>query len=417
MTTGAVMRMNMEPQAMQLGMLAHDLRTPISCICGAAQVALESARRGAKVEEYLSQILSAANALEAMTGELLDERQTHSEPVDASMLERELRALMQPRAAARDQQLVIDMGALAGRRLEGDAPALMRILTNLVSNALKYTQRGGRIEVLAQVEDDNVGGFTGAENGVRTPGKGAVTAVFTVRDNGVGMTQEFMQSLFQPFARAKETEAIEGHGLGLASVKRLAERMRGTVEVSSRFGEGTAFTLRVPLQEDAPAQKAVLTQEGAPQEGAALRREEVLPRESEPLAPARTACESFRGQRILLAEDNALGAQILESLLSAREAQVSLARDGAEAVRLFAESEPGAYTAVLMDMHMPRLDGCEASRAIREMRRQDARCVPIVAMTAGGGEADMRRAREAGMDACLGKPLNMQKLCAILARE
>ena len=360
--------------AAQLGMLAHDLRTPISCICGAAQGALESARRGAQVEEYLAQILSAARTLDAMAGELMgalrEERFTGEALADA------LRAMVASQAAAKEQRLTLDVSALADVQLRGDFTSLCRILNNLLTNAIKYTQRGGRISLRAQLE--------------RAMGD-EVAAVFTVCDNGMGMKREFLGRLFRPFERAEESAHIEGHGLGLACVQRLVTGMGGEIAVESRWGEGSAFTVRVPLR----AQRAAQTR--APQEIARP-------------APEASLC----GQRLLIAEDNALAAQILQSRLTARGAQVRLAGDGAQAVALFEQSQPGEYTAVLLDLHMPSLGGEGAARAIRAMTRPDAKTVPVLAMTASADEAEAQAAQRAGMDACLVKPLDPARLAAAL---
>ena len=266
MATIAAAMSDMNCNVTRLGLLAHDLRTPLSCISGAAQMALLSAQSGARVEDYLKQILSAVNALNAMTGELLREEAIAFEAFEGDALERELRVLIAPQAEARGQHLVLDMGALAGRRFAGDASALTRVLTNLLTNAVKYTQRGGEITLTAELvrrraergtgngvaqrrsggcEDDAPGGRAG---GRTEDAGGEITAVFTVRDNGAGMAQAFVEKMYQPFARAQETAQEEGHGLGLASVKRLVAQMNGTIDVSSHPGEGTVFTVRVPLR-------------------------------------------------------------------------------------------------------------------------------------------------------------------------
>lgn len=363
-------------RAVQLGMLAHDLRTPISCICGAAQGALESARRGAQVEEYLAQILSAAHALDAMAGELMGT--PREESFTGEELERELSAMAMPLASAREQQLVLDLAALEGERLSGDFTSLQRILTNLLTNAVKYTQRGGHIALKARLQH----------------GQGdEVTAIFTVRDDGVGMKREFLSKLFRPFERAEETIHIEGHGLGLASVQRLVDRMCGEISVESRWGEGSVFTVRLPLR--------------------IQRRACALTRvASEQIAKA----DSLQGERILVAEDNSLAAQILLSRLTARRANVCLAGDGAQAVELFKKSQPGEYTAILLDLHMPVLDGVGAARAIRAIDRMDAQAVPIFAMTASADEGEADGALREGMDACLTKPIDFTQLALALRK-
>lgn len=374
MTSRAVMRMNMEPQVMQLGMLAHDLRTPISCICGAAQGALESVRCGAQVEEYLTQILSAARTLDAMAGELMGAPREDS--FTGEKLERELRAMVMPQAIARDQQLTLDLAALEGKQLCGDFTSLHRILTNLLTNAVKYTQRGGQIALHTQM-------LRVAEN--------EVTAVFTVRDNGMGMKSEFLGRLFRPFERAQESAYIEGNGLGLASVQRLVTRMHGEIAVESRWGEGSAFTVRLPLR---------------------VREEDKG--QAHPHMTESAQADSLRGQHLLIAEDNRLVAQILLSRLTARGASVSLVGDGMQAVELFKRSQPGEYTAVLLDLHMPVMGGEGAARAIRAMNRPDAQVVPILAMTASADEAEARQALREGMNACLAKPIDLGQLALAL---
>lgn len=353
--------------SLPLGLLAHDLRTPISCICGAAQVALGAAKESAQVEDCLRQILGAAKALDAMTGELLGGASPEAAVFRGEELEEELRSLVLWRAQERAQRLTLDLAALRGRAFAGNRAALCRVLSNLLTNAVKYTPRGGHIALRASLEET---------------GERGTTATFLVTDDGAGMSQDFLRRLYEPYARASETAQEEGLGLGLASVRRQVERLRGSIQVHSRPGEGTAFTVRVPLAE---------AQERRPTLG------------------------SLCGERVLLAEDNPLGGRVLVSLLSSQGASAALAPDGAEAVRLFEASAPGEFTAVLLDMHMPVLDGCAAARALRALPRADARSVPVFALTAGGGEQDEAAALCAGMDACLKKPLDAGVLCAALA--
>ena len=365
-------------RAAHLGMLAHDLRTPISCIRGAAQGALESVRCGAQVEEYLAQILSAARTLDAMAGELIGApRETE---FTGEMLEGELRAMAAPQAEAKGQRLTIDVGAIAGERLCGDFTSVCRILTNLLTNAVKYTPRGGNIALQTDLR-------RGAED--------EVTVVITVRDDGVGMKREFLERLFHPFERAQETAHIEGHGLGLASVRRLVDAMGGEIAVESRWGAGSAFTVCLPM-----------------------RAKSVEGRTRTPARAARRAhTDLLREKRFLVAEDNALAAQILRSRFAARGAEVSLAGDGAQAAAQFARSRPGEYAAVLLDLHMPSLGGADAARAIRAMPREDAQTIPILAMTASADDAEAQQTLCAGMDACLVKPIDLEEAARAIQRK
>lgn len=338
----------------QLGLLAHDLRAPISSICGAAQIALESLKRGARVEEYLTQILGAARALDAMTGELLGGGE--ETPVHADALALELRALALERMRQRDQRFTLDLSALEGRRLFGDGAALCRVLANLLSNASKYTPRGGHISLTAAASEGDAG---------------EILATFAVRDDGVGMSKAFMERMYQPRERAPETADAEGQGLGLCSVRQLVERMRGTIEVQSRPGEGTCFTVRVPLRRSGAADGAL------------------------------------EGMSLLVSGNTLTDGRVLAALLTARGACVDVARDGVEAAQKAAKS-PEAYGAAVLDLDAPEHVGLDAVRAIR------ARCGHMKLVALGGGA---KQALAAGADAWLPKPVDMRALCAALTGE
>ncbi len=367
--------------AEQLGLLLHDLRTPIRSIRGAAQGALESARSGAQVEEYLTQILSAASALDAMAGELLGAGR--AEVFTGEMLLCDLRALVAPLAQEKRQSLALDLSALSGRAFTGERAALCRILQNLLTNAVKYTQEGGHIALYACLTDGE-----------------PMRAVFTVEDDGMGMKRAFMGRMFDPLARAPESRGVEGSGLGLASVKRLVEALGGEIAVDSRWGAGTRFTVCVPL----PETPGALQTPRAPQPMRA------------PQAAASPAGDALRGERLLVAEDNALAAQIVCARLTSQGAHVTLASDGAQALDRFARSRPGAFTAALLDLRMPSLGGAQTAMRLRALPREDAQALPLVAMTASAGEGDRARALRAGFDACLEKPIDPEQLRALLAQ-
>lgn len=385
-----------------LGLLAHDLRTPISCICGAAQLALESALEDERTRDCLREILSAARAMEAITGELLGDEKERA-VFSGGELEVALRALLDRQAAQRGVTLTMDLHALEGVQCCADFTALCRVLMNLLGNAVKYTPGGGHVALTARL----------------TRGECGMFALFRVADDGVGMKDGFMRRIFRPYARARETASIEGHGLGLASVRRLVDRMDGTIEVESRWGKGTVFTVRVPLEE-APRPVQNGTGPLASNAGQAARVAQAQPVvfAGSKAALAQTArgpdAHPLAARHILLAEDNPMGASILAARLEAQGARVTLARNGEEAARLFAEAEPGTYGAVLVDLHMPVLDGTGAARAIRALPGESARRVPVIALTAGCTGAEEREALRAGADACLPKPVDIAALCAAL---
>lgn len=355
---------------MRVAALSHDLRTPVTSVVALTRLALEAQGQG-EVERCLGELLVAANALESIAGDLMVSGEKEDE-FSGEELERELRVLAGRRAREKGQRLTVDMGALRGLFVAADRSALERILVNLLTNAIKYTQEGGEIGLTASIRQ-NVGDSVGV--------------TFVVCDNGMGMKQDFLRKLYRPYARAKEAvlSRIPGTGMGLAIVRRLVERMHGTIDADSKWGEGTAFTICVPM------------------------------RLVHPTAIARNGGDDrscLVGKRLLVAEDNALCARIAQQILSNAKAEVEVAADGADAVRLFAK---GRYDAVVMDMRMPGMDGCAAAEAIRRQERQ-GRHVPIVAMTAGQEAQDRGKALRAGMDDCLLKPLEVDRLARVLKR-
>lgn len=204
--------------------LAHDLRSPMSCVLGAAQLALTASRQGKTVDEQLNQILCAVEAMDRMLEGMCRMRCTGR---TAGQMAAALEAVMRPRAAAKAQRLSIDLRALEGAVLPENAAALERVLMNLISNAVKYTPAGGSISVTGAPEDGN--------------------AVFRVQDNGMGMKADFLRQAFAPFARAGESAHLPGKGLGLSIVRRLVRQLGGTVSVKSAWGKGSCFIVRVPL--------------------------------------------------------------------------------------------------------------------------------------------------------------------------
>lgn len=218
----------------RLAMIAHDLRAPMCCVSGAAQIALSKAKQGKAVEEQLQQILHAVTAMNRMLGCLCDENAKDT----AAQLEQELRALAAPRAAVKYQRVEVELGALHGRNLPFSSDALYRVLSNLLLNAMKYTQEGGEISLCASVAHS---------------GRGE-TAVFSVSDNGMGMKADFMRRMYEPNARAEESACLPGYGFGLAIVRRLVTQMGGEIGVKSEWGKGTTFSVHLPLQRYAVCQ-------------------------------------------------------------------------------------------------------------------------------------------------------------------
>lgn len=220
------------PKKLQMAALAHDLRTPMCIAAGAAQMALDAG--GKDVSAQLRQILQAVSAMDRMLSMMNMEKEDGS-VFTAEMLREELLAMTAQKAAQKGQRLSLDLGALEGRAMEADYAALCRLLTNLIGNAVKYTPEGGVITLRAQVE----------QRLLRLKGE---RVRFVVADNGVGMSRAFMRRMFQPFARAKETEGISGSGLGLSIAREMAARLNAGIRVQSVQGKGTVFTVRVPVR-------------------------------------------------------------------------------------------------------------------------------------------------------------------------
>lgn len=221
-------------QGETLETLAHDLRTPMSSVAGAAQLALLASGQGKPVEAQLQQILVAVGAMDRMLSRMCGAEQA---AFTAKMLERELRDIIGPRAQEKAQELIIDLSAAADGEMTGSFAALTRVLSNLLSNAVKYTPSGGRIALLASRGE-------------------AGDVVFTVEDNGMGMKHGFLREIYRPFARARESEHIPGAGLGLSIVRRLVREMGGEISVSSEWGRGTIFAVRLPLMDAREAARA-----------------------------------------------------------------------------------------------------------------------------------------------------------------
>ena len=336
--------------------LAHDLRAPLGAIAATAETLLAHADDPAATRRAALRISAACTHLLRLAEELMapEERAPEDVVCTPAALCREATGLYGARVALR----------LTGEcdiPVRADAQAVRRILGNLLSNAVKYTPGDGRVELEAAARRED----------------GLCRVRFAVRDEGIGMSGETLKTLFTPYARGEEARTFAGTGLGLCGAQELARRMDGEITAKSRLGEGSefAFTAAFALAE------------------------------GEPLA----------GKRFLVAEDNDLARDALCELLADHGASAVPAQDGEQAVALFAQSAPGTFDAILMDMLLPGLDGCDAARAIRRMDRPDAPQVLILALTGAAAPEAVQRARESGMDAHALKPVTMARLGALLA--
>ena len=266
--------------------------------------------------------------------------------------------------------------------VSGDAFRLGQILNNLLSNALKFTAQGDSVSVdVRQVQNQEYGRYQ-----------------ISVQDTGAGMSEEFLEKIFVPYERETRFGArnVQGTGLGMPIVKSIISQMGGQITVSSRLGEGSTFTVTLPLvpvrQEDRAAEDVSESQDQAQRQMASLE-----------------------GRRILLAEDNEINMEITTEILQMNGVLVTQAWNGREAVEAFERSVPGEFDAILMDMQMPEMDGCEAARRIRRLPREDAAKIPILAVTANAFAEDIAATTKAGMNAHISKPIDFSVLCDTLS--
>ncbi|WP_418703973.1 PAS domain-containing protein [Anaerotruncus massiliensis (ex Liu et al. 2021)] len=373
-----------------LSSMSHDIRTPMNAIMGMTALASAYIDDPARVADCLRKISVSSRHLLSLINDILDMSKIERGKITLNRMEmsvpgllEQLSTIIEPQARAAGLSFCARAGRVRQERFIGDALRVSQILLNLLSNAVKFTPEGGRVEFFAEE--------------LSAESAGRVRYRFVVRDTGIGMSEEFLASMFDPFSRSREATRVEGTGLGLSIAKGLVDLMGGTISVESRPGEGSAFTVELECEAGGasglPAGKAAGPQSAAPSEEA-----------------------PFAGRRILVAEDNEINAEILCGLLEIYGAETVVRTNGAKAVREFRERAPGTYDAVLMDIQMPEMNGYEAARAIRGLDRPDARTVPIIAMTANACSEDVQAALAAGMTAHGAKPIDTAILQSTLRR-
>ena len=360
--------------------MSHDIRTPMNVVLGMTQVAQKYKNDTPRLENALDNIATEGRYLLVLINSILDVNQLEhgkidllQEPFSPAACLRESSAVLLPLADKKEQQLTIQCDQ-EDSVVIGDANRVSQIIINIVSNAIKYTPAGGHIRLQLDT----------------LPGS---RYRFTCTDDGIGMSEEFIQHIGEDYHRAEDSRIskTEGTGLGMAVVKGFTELMHGQLTVHSKLGEGSTFIVELPLP---PA--------------TAQQREAVLHPPMEQLDEA-----AYAGRDVLLVEDNALNAEIAIELLQTLGLNVDWAENGQLGVEKFEASRPGQYLAVFMDMQMPVMDGLEATRKIRSSKRAD-HAVPIYAMTANTFSADRERCRAAGMNGYIAKPIAIRELQAAL---
>ena len=363
--------------------MSHDIRTPINGICGLVDMADHYADDMEKQTEYRTKIKEASNLLLELVNDVLDMSKLESGeivleeiPFNLRSISREVFVVIEQVAAEQNIRIMWEKKEIIHRDLIGSPGYVKRVMMNILSNAVKYNRENGHIYLSCMEIPSEQPGMT--------------TMEFICRDAGIGMTEEFQKHIFEPFAQEHTGSRTKfpGTGLGMAIAKNLVEKMGGTITFESEVGVGTTFMIRVPFKIDLDADK----------------REEQKD----------ISEKAIKGLHILLAEDNELNMEIAEFLLQNEGADVTKAWNGQEAVELFRKSEPGEFDVILMDIMMPVMNGYEAAKMIRSMDREDAKTIPIIAMTANAFTEDRIKAKEAGMDEHISKPIDMKLLVKII---
>ncbi len=392
-----------------LSRMSHDVRTPINGIIGMIGIARKNVGDADRVDDCLRKMDGAANQLLSMVNDVLDMSKIESEglvfthePFDLLDMLHDIDNLHQSLAAGKGVAVrSVNEEALEHRRLIGSPEHVRSILVNLVSNAVKYTDRGGTvtgsIRELSAQEAAEVRGLV-------VPSPDAVVVEFTVSDTGIGMSRDFAKHVFEPFTQERNDgrATYKGSGLGLAIVKKTVDAMGGVIGLQTELGHGTTFTVVLPFE---PA-----TEEGLPApSGSASSASDAASTTDEPV-------DRIVGMRILLVDDNALNLEIAQYVLGEAGAEVTLATDGQEALDVFSAEPADTFDVVLMDVMMPRLDGLEATRRIRALDRPDAHDAVIIGMSANAFSDDVLAAEQAGMNDYVTKPVNKDKLIEALVR-
>lgn len=375
-----------------LSNMSHDLRTPMNAIIGMTRIAQENSGDRIHVEDCLNKIDLSSRMLLGIINDVLDMSKIEAQKIElakeaislSSLLESG-RMIMIRQVEENGQSLAVSTSHVTHDAVLGDPVRISQIIMNILSNAVKCTPRGGKIQIEV----------------LESPGRDEGTGHyrFVISDTGPGMSEEFLEHIFEPFTQEQDSgrTSYKGTGLGMAITKNLVELMGGKIEVESRTGEGSVFYVDLELPFTSPAEAE---QEKEEISGSVFHNPEVM--------------EYLRGKSCLLVEDNELNVEIAETFLSMAGIRTVCACNGQKAVEIYEQMEPGYFDVILMDIMMPEMNGYEACRAIREANRPDSRTVPIVAMTANAFNEDIDLARRSGMNAHLSKPIEAEQMMYVI---
>ena len=366
-----------------LANMSHDIRTPMNAITGITSLLEYDAENEEKVREYAKKIDVSAQHLLGIINDVLDMSKIEAGKTvfkysDFSILElmQEIQMMFRPQAEGKHQMMVMNHDNIEHEWVNGDKVHMMQIFSNLLSNAVKYTQEGGKIQFLVEEYE--------------TKSRAYAKYRFVVSDNGMGMSADFKDTIFDAFTRAESslTNKIQGTGLGMAITRNLVEAMGGTIDVESELGQGSCFEVFMDLKIAEDRSVALAAQEETDEQDDNI----------------------LQGMRFLCAEDNELNAEILTELLKIEGAECTICENGEEILKAFEQSAPGDYDMILMDVQMPVMNGYEATKAIRRSSHKLAKTIPIIAMTANAFSEDIQHSLAAGMNAHVSKPVEMKVL-------
>ena len=363
--------------------MSHDIRTPINGICGMVNMADHYADDMERQTEYRTKVKEASNLLLELVNDVLDMSKLESgeivleeTPFNLSKISKEVLIVIEQIAAEQNIQIEWEKKEIIHRNLIGSPGYVKRVMMNILSNAMKYNRENGHIYISC----------------IEIPSEQPemTTMEFVCRDTGIGMAEEFQKHIFEPFAQehAGSRTKFAGTGLGMPITKKLVEKMGGTISFESKEGTGTTFVIRIPFRIDTDMKDRTEAEEKTE--------------------------TSIHGLHVLLTEDNELNMEIAEFVLQNEGAVVTKAWNGQKAVDIFRKSRPGEFDAILMDIMMPVMNGYEAAKMIRSLDREDAKVIPIIAMTANAFTEDKMRAKEAGMDEHIAKPVDGKLLVKVI---
>ncbi len=360
-----------------LSHMSHDIRTPINGIMGMTEIALKNVSDAARVEDCLGKISNSSQHLLSLINDVLDMSRIesgkvipNSEPMNISATTEECASIISGQLLNRDVEFIREFGDFTHPNLIGDELHLRQILINILGNSVKFTPDGGKIYFRIRETDC---------------ADGKAHFHFEIEDTGIGMKQEFLQHIWEPFSQEDSGNRTnyKGTGLGMAITKQFVDMLGGTITVESQLYKGSKFTIELSFDIDQHAAAAEISEETE---------------------------LNLEGMRVMLVEDNEINMEIAQFMLDAVNITITCAKNGKRAVEIFQNSEAGSFDVILMDIMMPVMNGLDAARAIRALDHPDAKTIPIIAMTANAYDEDVRNAQEAGMNGHLAKPIDTKLL-------